>query len=135
MENEILETITLKKESPVEIEFLDDSVKLKFSDDLIILTSLHNQDCCERVYADFEYMKPYIPQLNEKYKGLIIKGVKEIGLLLCFECEYGSRSEKVLIPCYNEQNGYYSENLELLINNNGIEKRINIENYKEDNID
>ena len=136
MKNKTIETIELKKESKVKFEFLNDGdgVKIIFDEDVIILNGEHNQDCCEHVYADFKTLKDYLPQLKEIYKKLIIKGVPEMGIMLCFEPDYG-HTEKVFIPCYNDQNGYYSSDLELVIKHNDLSKKVDISEYKEDNID
>lgn len=134
MENKILETIKLKQESKVKIEINEDTLKLEFEKDIIILDYEHEQDCCENVYADFSVIKNYIPQIDKKYKEVIIKGVDDIGILICFIQDYG-RDEKIFIPCYNEQNGYYSDDLTLIIKHNNIIKKIDITDFKEDNID
>ena len=77
--------------------------------------------------------------LVEKLKGkiiknIIIKGVEDMGFLLCFEPDYGI-TQKVFIPCYNSQNGYYSSNLELVIHDNETQIKIDISNLVEDDID
>ena len=93
----------------------------------ISLSHYHSQDCCEHVYADWLMIQDYLSQIEGKeISKLIIKAVDEIGLLLCFD------DVKVLIPCYDEQNGYYSSNLELSICTDGYTKKIDVSAYVEE---
>jgi len=89
----------------------------------------HEQDCCENVYADIEaviYHKEHI--IGEKFEKLVIKEVTEIGFLLCLEKNNWSPGIKILVPCYNEQNGFYGRNLDLIVNG----KKIDISHLVED---
>ena len=75
----------------------------------------HDQDCCENVYADFEQIKYYIKEISsKKVEEMIIKSVDGMGFIIELWFDYGN-GEKIFIPCYNYQNGYYSSNLELII--------------------
>jgi len=69
------------------------------------VTYYHNQDCCENVYADFEQLKT-TTIMNEEFKTLEFKFIPGVGIKL----------KSYLIPCYNSQNGYYSSDLELIVN-------------------
>lgn len=136
MENKILETIKLTKPSYVKIDLIDEGdggIILNFDDDKITITGEHSQDCCERVFADFTIFKHYIKQLYGSYRNVIIKSVSEMGILLCFESDWGT-DEKVFVPCYNEQNGYYSSNLDLCVNHNGVIKKIDITECNQDKV-
>lgn len=85
----------------------------------IILSYEHSQDCCENVYADFgvlEYYKDKIPHL---IKEISIATVEGMGFLLRLKDDYNIEL-KILINCYNEQNGYYSDDLNLIVNDNGV---------------
>lgn len=74
------------------------------------LTSFHAPDCCEYNYADFS-------QLDD------IALDVEFDLPLEFEgMGYGFRfgnkpSKMFFIPCYSEQNGYYSDSVDIIFNN------------------
>lgn len=82
----------------------------------ISLSYYHSQDCCEAVYADFSSAKYYQESIvGKEFKELVIKGVAGMGFLICLFQDW-ERGEKIFIPCYNEQNGYYSSGLELVIN-------------------
>lgn len=138
-ENVILTTLNVEP-SIVKVELLDDGHKgviLKFKNTNIKLEGKHPQDCCEDVYADFSVLKDHIPQLVDEYKSLIIKAVPEIGILLHFvnNCSSPYYDKKIFIPCYNEQNGYYSDELNLCITQENKTERIDITKYKLDKID
>lgn len=66
----------------------------------------HDQDCCEHNYADFE-------QLDS-----LARDVDFSAPLVFEECEYGFRFgnppiNMFFVPCYSEQNGYYSNELDI----------------------
>lgn len=114
----------------------EDYIKIIYSknDKIIKITSSHCQDCCESVYADWEMLKYHIDQLkNLNVENLEIKAVKEMGFLLCFEYNYGEWV-KIFVPCYNEQNGYYGDDLALEIVNDGKSKTIDISDLTEGHI-
>lgn len=129
----------IKLSKPSEIKLFgvkDDRLILEFETDKIILDYEHNQDCCENVYADFDIALAYKKQLREyrSYQSIIIKGIAGLGIMLEFTPEYYSLA-RVMIPCYNEQNGYYSSNLKLIIDHNGEKKTYDISDFVEDKID
>lgn len=105
------------------------------------LECYHEQDCCEHVYADFGVLKDYnvstktgktinIKEIDFKENLLeLIEGMKGQGFNILSKI-----GEKFFIPCYNEQNGYYSSNLRLILYKDGIEETVDISNYVEDNI-
>ena len=95
----------------------------------------HDQDCCENVYADFSVMGYYKKQILDDYYGLRslkISGVEGLGFIIHFV--YGDEnSQKVLISCHNEQNGYYGTNLYLHIKHNDEpEVVVDISDYEQD---
>lgn len=106
------------------------------------LIAYHEQDCCENVYADFEILKTYnvstrtgksikIQEIdfNENLEELI-QGIKEQGFNMVSKIE-----ERFFVPCYNEQNGYYSNNLELILyKNNNIKEILDITDWIKDEI-
>lgn len=111
-----------------------ESVSFKFDFDLD-LSSYHDQDCCESVYADFSILKYHSDSLKDKtVNKLIIKSVDKMGFLLCFKMEK-EKEIKIFIPCYNFQNGYYSSDLKLIISDGGQKVEINISDLVEDHID
>lgn len=108
---------------------------IKFDNDFE-LTYYHEQDCCESVYADFKILKAYNLSTVTGKKINIYNIDFEEDIKKLIECVEGQGfnmvskiGEKFFIPCYNEQNGYYSDNLELILN-----QIIDITNCKKDEI-
>jgi hypothetical protein len=79
------------------------------------IISIHKQSCCEIVYADFKSLED-CSFLNEEFKELILES-----------CEYGFRINNYFVPCYDIQNGYYSNNLTIMLldENDNIIQSIN----------
>lgn len=110
----------------------DNNYKLKY---------YHKQDCCENVYADFEMLKNYNVSVktgkNIKIKEiecvetleLLIDGVPGAGFNII-----SIIGEKFFIPCYNEQNGYYSSNLELILDKGKTQEIMDISEFVKDDI-
>lgn len=70
----------------------------------------HNADCCEYNYADFN-------QLDDVAKSTFFDSN------LCFEFvdgagfRFGNQPDRMFfVPCYSEQNGYYSTDISILCN-------------------
>lgn len=98
----------------MEITSYDDEM-IQFSDGSSI-TFDHDQDCCEHNYADFSVLDVFyhgesftdyhVTHDNGGFilvlEGVLIKG-----------CGYEKR---IFIPCYSEQNGYYSDQIDIYIN-------------------
>lgn len=82
------------------------------------LTSVHYDDCCEQVFADFKNMqvmgereKNYVNANELDFFENILDSVvpiKDLGFYLVTK-----QGICILVSCYNVQNGYYSSNLEL----------------------
>lgn len=110
---------------------LDKTIKvLSFAEDGIVfddgskITDYHYQDCCEHVYADWKQLEDTGIK-NREFDYIEIEGVKNSGFKL----------NGYFVPCYNEQNGYYADNLELQIQpNNGECITMDVSKYVEDKI-
>ena len=82
------------------------------------LSYYHDQECCEDVYADF--------------KGMQVMGVQPENFVYAYELDFfenvldsivpidglgfylvSKQGICILVPCYNDQNGYYSSDLTL----------------------
>lgn len=80
------------------------------------MESHHVPDCCEYNYADFSVLA-IDPELTKgEFESVSIVGKKEgTGVMLLFEGlphrKLGTYNKKVLVPCYSEQNGWYSSNV------------------------
>lgn len=106
MKVKFLRDTTIKEVTKDEIIFSDNST----------LTDLHAQDCCENVYADWSYLQEedIFTAFNE-FKVFIVPNA---GLRIEFYHE-GYKQREAFIPCYNEQNGYYSSALSIAFTGNG----------------
>lgn len=80
------------------------------------ITFEHDRDCCEYNYADFSVLTEnnvnYSFDFDEE---LIFAFADSLGFV------FGSRDEDnnlhgVFIPCYSDQNGYYSTDIDILYN-------------------
>ena len=93
------------------------------------LTGEHEQGCCENVYADFEVLGTYnlSPRTGEKINIYEIDFDDELyGAIEMVEgegfCVKSLNGEKFFVPCYNNQNGHYSNQLDLTLKTiDGIE--------------
>ena len=127
---------TQKFKTPVTISVEVLNEKLKISG-LCELVDFHKQQCCENVYADWNYLIPFINQINWPISiiGFEIIGVKYEGFLLKFVTdsinEFDGLNDEVkfFVPCYNSQNGYYSSNLDLQIITEDGQKIVKSINY------
>ncbi len=106
-----------------------------------ILQYYHEQDCCENVYADFPVLRNYnvstvtgksidIREIDfEENLDNLIQGIEGQGFNMVSKIE-----EKFFVPCYNEQNGYYSSNLKLILKKQQCQENMNIMEFVEDKI-
>lgn len=102
------------------------SVTFKTEKESVSLGSEHEQDCCENVYADFSGLKYHADEIKGNFSYFLeILAVDGIGFLIILG------KKKFFIPCYNEQNGYYSSDLSLVINNDGVKTYVDIRSLTE----
>lgn len=86
------------------------------------LEAYHERDCCEEVYSDFDILTTYnvstitgktinIKDIDfEETLNKLVKGIEGQGFNLISKI-----GENFFVPCYNEQKGYYSSNLTLIL--------------------
>ena len=104
------------------------------------LSDHHDQDYCENVYADWSYAKPFLEQdfKTQQWCRLEVLGIVDLGFMLKFHsADHKDETVNFTIPCYNSQNGYYSDALDLVIkysNYPTASTSINLSGYKKDNI-
>ena len=101
--SKLVELFTTRTVGQVTIAEVTDEY-IKFSNDSKI-TFDHEQDCCEYNYADFK-------QLDDLARNATFT------LPLSFEeCDYGFRFgneyKMYFVPCYSDQNGYYSNDIDI----------------------
>jgi len=80
------------------------------------ITHYHEQDCCENVYADWEYLE------DTDISSLLSDGLIELEIVK----GSGFRLNGIFIPAYNRQNGYYSDELDIIVDYKLFETRKNI---------
>ena len=110
---ENIEKITPKPEkaTPYKIqEITKDHIQFTNGDKI---TYNHEQDCCENNYADFEQIDDLAKQYE--FQGeLIFEKTENTGF------RFGDKRCMFYVPCYSEQNGYYSNELNIYHNNKKV---------------
>lgn len=119
------------------VEINDEEIKFNNG---YILYYYHSQDCCEHVYADFEVLKSYnlstktgktinIKDIDfEENLQNLVEGINEAGFNMISKI-----GEKFFVPCYNQQNGYYGSDLDLILyKNKNYKETLNISDFVED---
>lgn len=103
-----------------------DEFGIEFDNDKT-LQDYHSQDCCEHVYADWngvEYQS-VIPLPSSKVdisqvefeENLFEKSIEKVdGVGFRLIGNLNGMPVKIMVPCYDHQNGYYSNNLSLQYN-------------------
>ena len=92
------------------------------------LFSHHQEDCCEYHYADFNYVS------LEDFEGMLFD-TSSLDFIIPVP-EYGFRmkavcGQEVSVPCYGENNGYYSTNLTLVLSKDGKQQHLDISDCQE----
>lgn len=132
--NKILWTKDYEKTEIKDLVVKDESVTILFDGSSITFSTYHDQDCCEHVYGDFSIAAHHKERLvGKKLQKIHIKAVENMGFLLCFSSYY-DEAEKIFIPCYNHQNGYYSSNLKLTVTEGTTSTEIDVSDLVEDHI-
>ena len=73
------------------------------------ITYYHGQDCCEWNYADFEQLDDIARNTVFDTENLKFYYVNKAGF------SFGN-DRMFFVPCYSEQNGYYSDDIDILFN-------------------
>lgn len=102
-----------------------DEDRIYFSDGSTI-SYQHEPDCCEYNWADFSILEVFYQQ--EEFVNFDIIPVEDYGFLLSLEfkqipisplsdkwCYDYTPTKKIFIPCYSDQNGYYSTELTIVV--------------------
>ncbi len=96
-----------------------DDERITFDDGSYISYN-HEQDCCEYNYADFSVLDVMLG--NEKdyveFDSFEITTVDDGGFLITLYLPdkriLRCQEHKIFIPCYSEQNGYYTTDIEII---------------------
>jgi len=79
------------------------------------ITFSHDQDCCEDNYADFSVLTNGTVNIDYDFnENLIFKKVDGGGFL------FGNEGHMIFVPCYSEQNGYYTSNIDIYYNGQSV---------------
>ena len=96
---------------------------------------IHFQNCCENVYADFSTLENMQNEVGALWEitEISVSATPKMGFTIFFyngEISFwDKRRVWVFIPCYDEQNWYYSNDLELKISIDGKDTIIDITEY------
>ena len=87
-----------------------DENELRFSDGTTIHCD-HEQDCCEYNYADFNALDDLARNYDFNTSKLTFHAVDGVGF------SFGDHPQRMFfVPCYSEQNGYYSDMIDVYLN-------------------
>lgn len=74
------------------------------------ITDFHHADCCEDNYADYEQLDDIARQTKFTLP-LSFEAIEGAGF------RFGNKPSKMFfVPCYSEQNGYYSSDINIYLN-------------------
>lgn len=94
------------------IQIAEDLIKF---DDGTEITCSHCAQCCEHNYADCEQIDDIARNTNFDTSKLEIEFIEGSGF------RFGNKPSRMFfIPCYSRQNGYYSCQIDIYINNTFI---------------
>ena len=80
----------------------------------------HNQDCCEYNYADFSVLDVMLGRDKDytEFDSFKINAVDDGGFLIKLKLPDNrilcKPYRNIFIPCYSEQNGYYTTNITII---------------------
>lgn len=78
-----------------------------------VITFDHEQECCEWNYADFVQLDS-IAREYEYQEPLIFEAVDDKGFL------FGDSRRLFFVPCYSDQNGYYTDEIDIYLNGDRV---------------
>lgn len=82
-----------------------------------VISYNHVQDCCECNYADFSNLNSNNIDYDYEFNpDLEFTFIDDEGFLFGSTDENGY-THKIFIPCYSEQNGYYTTDIDIYYNN------------------
>lgn len=114
VKNKTREVFRMKVEGTYSFDRIEEEEKLYFTNGMHIYFE-HEQDCCESVYVAWE-------EMDDLLKTTVFEG----GLFIEIVDSCGIRINGHFVPCYDEQNGYYSNNLTLCIFTDQVQIQIDI---------
>jgi hypothetical protein len=80
-----------------------------YYDEIVTIGYEHEPDCCEYNYADFSQIDEEAYHYNFNEKSFRIETVEDAGF------RFGDEKRMFFVPCYSEQNGYYSSDIDIIV--------------------
>lgn len=74
------------------------------------ITYDHEQSCCEHNWADFEQLDDIARNCMFDTDALIFEAVDGAGF------RFGNTNNLFFVPCYSDQNGYYTDYINIYLN-------------------
>lgn len=71
------------------------------------ITYYHYPDCCEDNYADFSVLNPNVINYDYDFEEPLVFKLKDEGFI------FGNEGHMIFIPCYSEQNGCYTTDVDI----------------------
>ena len=78
----------------------------------------HSADCCEYNYADYSVLNENVINYDYDFDENLEFKRDELGF------KFGSNGHWIFIPCYSEQNGYYSDDVDVYYNGKLVLDRV-----------
>lgn len=78
------------------------------------ITFYHDRDCCEWNWADFDAIRNDVNIHHDFDENLIFDFHDGLGF------SFGDSECKIVVPCYSDQNGYYSIDIDILYNGTSV---------------
>ena len=78
------------------------------------ITFEHIKDCCEYNIADFSQLDDIARSTEFDTSNMIFEAVPDSGF------RFGNPNKMFFVPCYSYQNGYYSDEIDILFNGNYV---------------
>ena len=75
------------------------------------ITYDHDRDCCEDNYADFEQIDDIAMNTDFDTNNMLFESVDGSGF------SFGNENKMFFVPCYSDQNGYYTDHIDIYYNN------------------
>jgi hypothetical protein len=116
----------IKENSKLESVLTDgDTTTIHTDRQTIKISQYHMQDCCENVWIELSKIADDLKSMvGRELTSLNVVKILEHGILFIFG--FGYVKKKIFCPAWNEQNGYYGSDLELIVEVDGLKSSVDI---------
>lgn len=83
-------------------------------DDGSKITYDHQRECCEENFADFEQIDDIAKNTDFDTNNMLFESVEGSGF------RFGNKGKMFFVPCYSDQNGYYTEHIDIYYNDDAV---------------